>query len=80
MMIPPLSAAVNASFRLRGPGDCIAAAEREGLSLTKAGTAFMINRPLSEKKAAAWTDLMVDECMKAQNTVKNRILFVEEIW
>jgi hypothetical protein len=48
--------------------------------LTKAGTAFMINRPLSEKKAAAWTDLMVDECMKAQNTVKSRILFVEEIW
>ena len=33
-----------------------------------------------DEKAAAWTDLMVDECMKAQNTVKSRILFVEEIW
>ena len=40
----------------------------------------MINRPLSEKKAAAGTGLMVDEWMKAQNTVKSRILFVEEIW
>lgn len=51
-----------------------------GAFLDKGRNSIYDKQAAFRKEAAAWTDLMVDEWMKAQNTVKSRILFVEEIW
>ena len=61
-------------------GQLISHHGREGAFLDKGKNGIYDRRGAFRKEAAAWTDLMVDGCMKAQNTVKSRILFVEEIW